>query len=182
MPKCKFNKITKLQSNFIEIRLRHGCSPINLLHIFRRTFPKNTSRWLLLMLSTLSAINRLPRCSFLAGLHPQRGHWFHTGGTVLLVQVILLDTQREEQVHSLINSVALAQEKNSEACISRIFSYSTKDLDLTENYKDLPVISLKIKMNAIIFPGRKQILQKGTRQYPRNIGKSLPEYLILQGC
>ena len=182
MPKCKFNKITKLQSNFIEIRLRHGCSPINLLHIFRRTFPKNTSRWLLLMLSTLNAINRLPRCSFLAGLHPQRGHWFHTGGTVLLVQVILLDTQREEQVHSLINSVALAQEKNSEACISRIFSYSTKDLDLTENYKDLPVISLKIKMNAIIFPGRKQILQKGTRQYPRNIGKSLPEYLILQGC
>ena len=182
MLKCKFNKITKLQSNFIEIRLRHGCSPINLLHIFRKTFPKNTSRWLLLMLSTLSAINRLPRCSFLAGLHPQRGHWFHTGGTVLLVQVILLDTQREEQVHSLINSVALAQEKNSEACISRIFSYSTKDLDLTENYKDLPVISLKIKMNAIIFPGRKQILQKGTRQYPRNIGKSLPEYLILQGC
>ena len=182
MPKCKFSKITKLQSNFIEIRLRHGCSPINLLHIFRRTFPKNTSRWLLLMLSTLSAINRLPRCSFLAGLHPQRGHWFHTGGTVLLVQVILLDTQREEQVHSLINSVALAQEKNSEACISRIFSYSTKDLDLTENYKDLPVISLKIKMNAVIFPGRKQILQKGTRQYPRKIGKSLPEYLILQGC
>ena len=182
MPKCKFNKITKLQSNFIEIRLRHGCSPINLLHIFRRTFPKNTSRWLLLMLSTLSAINRLPRSSFLAGLHPQRGHWFHTGGTVLLVQVILLDSQREEQVHSLINSVALTQEKNSEACISRIFSYSTKDLDLTENYKDLPVISLKIKMNAIIFPGRKQILQKGTRQYPRNIGKSLPEYLILQGC
>ena len=177
MPKCKFSKITKLQSNFIEIRLRHGCSPINLLHIFRRL-----ARWLLLMLSTLSAINRLPRCSFLAGLYPQRGHWFHTGGTVLLVQVILLDTQREEQVHSLINSVALAQEKNSEACISRIFSYSTKDLDLTENYKDLPVISLKIKMNAIIFPGRKQILQKGTRQYPRNIGKSLPEYLILQGC
>ena len=177
MPKCKFNKIAKLQSNFIEIRLRHGCSSINLLHIFRRL-----ARWLLLMLSTLSVINRLPRCSFLAGLHPQRGHWFHTGGTVLLVQVILLDTQREEQVHSLINSVALAQEKNSEACISRIFSYSTKDLDLTENYKDLPVISLKIKMNAIIFPGRKQILQKGTRQYPRNIGKSLPEYLILQGC
>ena len=177
MPKCKFNKITKLQSNFIEIRLRHGCSPKNLLHIFRRL-----ARWLLLMLSTLSAINRLPRCSFLAGLHPQRGHWFHTGGTVLLVQVILLDTQREEQVHSLINSVALAQEKNSEACISRIFSYSTKDLGLTENYKDLPVISLKIKMNAVIFPGRKQILQKGTRQYPRNIGKSLPEYLILQGC
>ena len=33
----------KLQSNFIEIALRHGCSPINLLHIFGTLFPKNTS-------------------------------------------------------------------------------------------------------------------------------------------
>ena len=38
----------KLQSNFIEIALRHGCSPVNLLYIFRTPFPKNTSRWLLL--------------------------------------------------------------------------------------------------------------------------------------
>ena len=37
-----------LQSNFIEITLRHGCSPVNLLHIFRTPFLKNTSRWLLL--------------------------------------------------------------------------------------------------------------------------------------
>ena len=34
-------------NNFIEITLRHGCS-VNLLHIFRTPFPKNTSRWLLL--------------------------------------------------------------------------------------------------------------------------------------
>ena len=32
-----------LQSNFIEITLRHGCSPLNLLHIFRTPFPNNTS-------------------------------------------------------------------------------------------------------------------------------------------
>ena len=38
----------KLQSNFTEIALRHGCSPVNLLHIFRTTFLKNTSGWLLL--------------------------------------------------------------------------------------------------------------------------------------
>ena len=38
----------KLQSNFIEIALRHGCSPVNLLHIFRTPFPRNTSGWLLL--------------------------------------------------------------------------------------------------------------------------------------
>ena len=38
----------KLQSNFIETTLRHGCSPVNLLHTFRTTFPKNTSGRLLL--------------------------------------------------------------------------------------------------------------------------------------
>ena len=38
----------KLQSSFIEIVLRHGCSPVNLLHIFRTTFPRNTSGWLIL--------------------------------------------------------------------------------------------------------------------------------------
>ena len=35
----------KLQSNFIEIKLRQGCSPVNLLYI-----PKNTSGRLLLIL------------------------------------------------------------------------------------------------------------------------------------
>ena len=32
-----------LQSNFIDVTLRHGFSPVNLLHIFRITFYKNTS-------------------------------------------------------------------------------------------------------------------------------------------
>ena len=43
---CNFIEIALC--NFIEIALRHGCSPVNLLHIFRKTFLKNTSRWLLL--------------------------------------------------------------------------------------------------------------------------------------
>ena len=38
----------KLLFNFIEITFRHGCCPINLLHIFRAPFPKNTSGGLLL--------------------------------------------------------------------------------------------------------------------------------------
>ena len=38
----------KLLCNFIEIALRHGCSSINLLHIFRTTFYKNTFEGLLL--------------------------------------------------------------------------------------------------------------------------------------
>ena len=36
----------KLQSNFIEITLQQGCFPINLLHIFRTSFRKNTSEGL----------------------------------------------------------------------------------------------------------------------------------------
>ena len=45
---CRSVISIKLQSNLIEITLRHGCSPVNLLHIFRTPFPKNTSGWLLL--------------------------------------------------------------------------------------------------------------------------------------
>ena len=41
------NVVSMLQSNFIEITLRHGCSPVNLLHIFTTPFPKNTSGGLL---------------------------------------------------------------------------------------------------------------------------------------
>ena len=37
-----------IKSNFIEITLRHGCSPVNLLHIFRTAFVKKTSERLLL--------------------------------------------------------------------------------------------------------------------------------------
>ena len=33
----------KLESNFIEITLRHGCSPVNLSYIFRTPFLKNVS-------------------------------------------------------------------------------------------------------------------------------------------
>ena len=51
LPKCDFN----LQSNFNEITLRHGCFPVNLLHIFKIPFSKNTSGWLLLYFNTLSA-------------------------------------------------------------------------------------------------------------------------------
>ena len=51
MSKCDFSK---LQSNLIEITLRHGCSPVNLLRIFRIPFPKNTSGRLLLEYLTLT--------------------------------------------------------------------------------------------------------------------------------
>ena len=47
MPKCDFNKV---ESKFIEIALRDGSSHVNLLHIFRTPFYKNSPGWLLLEL------------------------------------------------------------------------------------------------------------------------------------
>ena len=47
-----------MQSNFVEITFRHGYSAVNLLHIFRTLFPKNTSGGLLLNnLDTKAALN-----------------------------------------------------------------------------------------------------------------------------
>ena len=45
---CRSVISIKLQSDFVEITLRHGCFPVNFLHIFRKPFSKNTSGWLLL--------------------------------------------------------------------------------------------------------------------------------------
>ena len=45
---CRSVISIKLQSNFIEIALRYGCSPEDLLHIFRRPSPRNTPGRLLL--------------------------------------------------------------------------------------------------------------------------------------
>ena len=40
----------KLQSSFIEITLQHGCSTVNLLHVFITPLHKNISRGLRLMI------------------------------------------------------------------------------------------------------------------------------------
>ena len=48
---CRSVISIKLLCNFIEITLRHGCSPVNLLQIFRTPFRKNISVWLLLFFS-----------------------------------------------------------------------------------------------------------------------------------
>ena len=45
---CRSVISIKVLCNFIEITLWHGCSPVNLLHIFGTLFPKNASGWLLL--------------------------------------------------------------------------------------------------------------------------------------
>ena len=50
------------QSSFIEIALWHGCSPANSLHIFRKSFLKNTSGWLLLIAIEDARSYRLSKC------------------------------------------------------------------------------------------------------------------------
>ena len=45
---CRSAISIKLICNFFEVTLRHGCSPVNLLHTFRTPFPKNISGRLLL--------------------------------------------------------------------------------------------------------------------------------------
>ena len=57
-----------LLCSFIEITLRHGCSPANWLHIFRTPFPKNTYGGLLLT-RTISVI-----CSKLITRHQRLWH------------------------------------------------------------------------------------------------------------
>ena len=50
-------KTSDVFSGYIEITVRHGCSLVNLLHIFRPSFYKNTSERLLLDFSAISFIN-----------------------------------------------------------------------------------------------------------------------------
>ena len=50
----------ELLCNFIEFTLRHGCSPVNLLHNFRTPLPKNTSGRLLLKIQPTSSQKTTP--------------------------------------------------------------------------------------------------------------------------
>ena len=61
---CRNAISIKLLCNFIEIALEHGCSPVNLLHIFRTTFPKNTSKgfddYQILAVGRIAGTNEVP--------------------------------------------------------------------------------------------------------------------------
>ena len=58
---CNFIEIARrhgcfLQSNFTEIAFRHRCFPVNLRHILRTPFPRNTSGSLLLVVKSPKAL------------------------------------------------------------------------------------------------------------------------------
>ena len=65
---CQSVILINLQSKFIEITLRHRCSPVNLLHIFRTSFSKNPSGWLLLTFSSSARTSQVYRTIFLFSL------------------------------------------------------------------------------------------------------------------
>ena len=50
--------------DFIEITLRHGRSPVILLHIFRTPFPMNTSRWEVLKMILHNSRNKTTASSW----------------------------------------------------------------------------------------------------------------------
>ena len=56
---CRSAISIKLLCSFIEIIPLCGFSPVNLLHIFRTPFPRNTSRWLLLSVTTNHSSNHI---------------------------------------------------------------------------------------------------------------------------
>ena len=61
---CRSMISINLLSNFTEILLQHGCFPVNLLHIFRTPFPKNSSGGLLLSTCFFNTNNCLTFSSF----------------------------------------------------------------------------------------------------------------------
>ena len=71
---CQSTISINLLFNFIEITLRYGCSPVNLLYIFRRPFLKNTSETPLNILSsnTLFRFNIFLFCSY---IHATRNYY-----------------------------------------------------------------------------------------------------------
>ena len=75
---CRSVILIKLLCNFIEITLRHGCSPVNLLDIFRTSSSKNTSGRLLQIyqcqIYMINSIIRLIKI-ILTGLRICIWHW-----------------------------------------------------------------------------------------------------------
>ena len=57
---CRSVISINLLCNFIKIAIWHGCSPVNLPHVFRKPFLKNTSGYVFLILRNLLISKELP--------------------------------------------------------------------------------------------------------------------------
>ena len=87
---CRSVISIKLLCNFIELTLRHWCSPVNLLQIFRIPFPKNTSGRLFLLITQLTQ----PSITFHIEISPNQSSgndglkWFNRYRLSLVLQRI----------------------------------------------------------------------------------------------
>ena len=142
------------------------------------SFANKTVAALTLPTPSEATTSRFPvkRCSFLPDHHID---WF-----VLAENVILSGNSLNSQIFLPQKRAGLffrefrcsgAGDNSITGALPGIFSYSTEQLDLPGKCKYVPVSLFKIKRNGIILPGSKRILQRTTS------GKSLLEYLILQG-
>ena len=99
---CRSAILIKLQSNLVEIVLRHGCFPVNLLHIFRTSFPKNTSGRLVLNFLSKVKVSVKVRVSFRVGGQPDNcpggkfSPWFGLGFGLGLVLGLGSNFSREQ--------------------------------------------------------------------------------------
>ena len=102
---CQSAISIKLQSIYIEITFRYGCSPVNLLLIFRIPFPKNASGGLLLYinldkyhkiklnrlaeLSKISEISKIEqRCKPSVAVSLRTSAWFPVQGSYSSLQLL----------------------------------------------------------------------------------------------
>ena len=86
---CRSATSIKLPCNFIEITLWHGFSSVNLLPIFRKLFPKNNSRVLLLKREKHGSIN-IAKC-FLCQKENQFAKQIHGFSFKSWFQIILFN-------------------------------------------------------------------------------------------
>ena len=112
----------KFQSNFIEITLRHGCSPINLLHIFRTSFPKNTSGWLLLNVAVkwLSSMVWLIKCCKI-----QQNNYLYFQRIIYIFNEIIIYIFNE-LILFIFNAIIINIFNEMIVLIQQLFIYSTK--------------------------------------------------------
>ena len=82
----------KLLCKFVEITLRHGWSPVNLLYIFKPPFPKNTSGWLLLMITSIVSlflpVNRFKCDDYWQNIFTQKSSTF----VIIILKVHLINS------------------------------------------------------------------------------------------
>ena len=105
---CRSVISIKLQSNFIEITLQHGCSLLNLLHIFRTPFTMNTSGRVYLSGLTFSGLlsdysyNNINKCTI------KRKAFDTQNALLFMVEKMLLPSDKKELCEAILTDLLKA--------------------------------------------------------------------------